>query len=226
MKYTRISALAALGVAATLSLTACGSDGSETDASAKSSAASSSSHADGGAKSSSHDSQANTPTSHSGGDVESRAASPHDAAKSDNASEQSTSEVPDCETENLAITARDAATDADSGRVHVSMINRGSTTCSATGFPGADINDMDNTRHPIKRASAQPRVTTLHPGDVAAFELVYDIDTEGESLNDPTTLLVTPPNETHSVTVKWPKDAGEIAGSYGDVEVYPTHTTK
>lgn len=98
-----------------------------------------------------------------------------------------------CKTEDLAIDARDAATDEASGRIDMTMINRGSTTCSATGFAGVDIKDVDNTSNPIERGHAQPRITTLKPGDAAVFNLAYDIDNTGDSLAHPTNILVTPP---------------------------------
>ncbi|MGW2231995.1 DUF4232 domain-containing protein, partial [Streptomyces formicae] len=107
----------------------------------------------------------------------------------------------------------------------ITMINRGSTTCSATGFAGVDIKDEDNTSSPIERGQAQPRVTTLKPGDAAVFNLAYTIDSSGDSLASPTNIIVTPPNETHSVTLDWPSAAGAIKGAYTDVQVYPTHTT-
>ncbi|MET8747713.1 DUF4232 domain-containing protein [Streptomyces sp. NPDC004728] len=129
-------------------------------------------------------------------------------------------------TEDLAIDATDAAPDEDSGGIDITMINRGSTTCSATGFAGVDIKDADNTSNPIERGQAQPRITTLKPGDAAVFNLAYDIDNTGNSLASPTNILVTPPNETHIVTLEWPARAGDIKGAYTDVEVYPTHTTE
>ncbi len=105
------------------------------------------------------------------------------------------------------------------------MVNRGSTTCSATGFAGVDIKDADNTSNPVERGQAQPRVTTLGPGDAAVFNLAYGIDSTGDSLTSPTDIEVTPPNETHSVPLAWPEGAGAIKGAYTDVQVYPTHTT-
>ncbi|MFC0843767.1 DUF4232 domain-containing protein [Streptomyces noboritoensis] len=122
--------------------------------------------------------------------------------------------------------ATNAAPDKNSGRIDITMVNRGSTTCSATGFAGVDIKDADHTSNPIERGHAQPRVTTLKPGDTAVFNLAYDIDATGHSLASPTNILVTPPNETHTVSLKWPAAAGKIKGAYTDVQVYPTHTTK
>ncbi|MFJ2559193.1 MULTISPECIES: DUF4232 domain-containing protein [unclassified Streptomyces] len=220
MKYTRITALAAIGVAATLSLTACDSDGSGKDSSSKSSSSSSSSSTDGGSKpaggSGSVGSEAGNAKSGSGEGTEARA----------NAATETGGKVTFCKTEDLAIDATDAAPDAKSGRIDITMINRGSATCSATGFAGIDIKDADNTSNPIERGHAQPRVTILKPGDAAVFNLAYDIDSTDDSLASPTDIQVTPPNETHTVSLKWPADAGEIKGAYTDVEVYPTHTTQ
>ncbi|WP_371097767.1 DUF4232 domain-containing protein [Streptomyces sanglieri] len=217
MKYTRITALAAVGVAATLSLTACGSDSSGKDSSSKGSSSSSSSSSDSGSKSEGG-SEAGNAKSGSGEDTEAKAAA--------NGATETSGKVTFCKTEDLAIDATDAAPDENSGRIDITMINRGSTTCSATGFAGVDIKDADNTSNPIERGHAQPRITTLKPGDAAVFDLAYDIDNTGDSLASPTNILVTPPNETHTVTLKWPAGAGEIKGAYTDVEVYPTHTTK
>ncbi|WP_432182491.1 DUF4232 domain-containing protein [Streptomyces sp. NBC_00063] len=225
MKYTRITALAAIGVAATLSLTACGGDDSGKDSSSKgssSSSSSSSSTSNGGSKSEggsgSGGSQASNAKAGSGKDTEAEAAG--------NSATKTGSKVTFCKTQDLAIDATDAAPDEESGRINITMINRGSTTCSATGFAGVDIKDADHTSSPIERGQAQPRVTILKPGDAAVFDLAYDIDNTGNSLATPTDILVTPPNETHTVSLKWPAGAGDIKGAYTDVQVYPTHTTK
>ncbi|MCX5150989.1 DUF4232 domain-containing protein [Streptomyces sp. NPDC048550] len=125
----------------------------------------------------------------------------------------------------MALDATNAAPDQSSGRINITMVNKGSATCSATGFAGVDIKDADHTSNPVERGQAQPRVTTLKPGDAAVFDLAYTIDGSGKSLAHPTDILVTPPNETHTVSLKWPAGAGGIKGAYTDVQVYPTHTT-
>ncbi|MCL7381201.1 DUF4232 domain-containing protein [Streptomyces sp. 35G-GA-8] len=222
MKYTRLSALAALGVAATFSLTACGPDGSGKDASSSVSSSSSSSSSDGGSKaeggSGSGGSEASNAKAGSGVDTEAGAGAASGGTETGG-------QVAFCKTADLAIDATDAAPDAGTGRINITMINRGSTTCSATGFAGVNIKDADNTSNPIERGQAQPRITNLKPGDAAVFNLAYQIDS-GDSLPDPTNIEVTPPNETHTVSLDWPAGAGEIMGAYTDVEVYPTHTVE
>ncbi|MET7899593.1 DUF4232 domain-containing protein [Streptomyces mirabilis] len=228
MKNTRITALAAISLAATLSLTACSGDGSGKDSSAKgastppSAASSSTSDADSkpGSGSNSGDSTA-TNTKPDSGDQDTQA-----GTGSTNSAAKTSNKVTFCKTKDLAIDATNAAPDKTSGRINITMINRGSTTCSATGFAGVDIKDADHTSNPIERGHAQPRITTLKPGDAAIFDLAYTIDTTGNSLATPTNILVTPPNETHTVSLEWPAAAGQIKGAYTDVQVYPTHTTE
>ncbi|MEW2392193.1 DUF4232 domain-containing protein [Streptomyces venezuelae] len=204
MKKMRLTALAAVTVAAALSLTACGGEDSGSDTSSKGSSASNSSSS----------SSASKGKGGSGEDIKAEA-----AGSATKAGARATF----CKTADLAIDAQDAAPDESTGRIDITMINRGSKTCSATGFPGVDIKDADGTSSSTQRGQAQPRVTTLKPGQAAVFNLAYDIDNSGESMSDPTHLLVTPPNETHTVTLDWPASAGAIKGIAADVQVYPTH---
>ncbi|WP_406507894.1 DUF4232 domain-containing protein [Streptomyces sp. NBC_00212] len=220
MKYTRVAALAAIGLAATLSLTACGNDdGSGNDSSSSKSSPSAPSSSSDGASTSDGTSKPQAGNAKSGSGKGAEAGAAGGTAKTGGKSTF-------CKTEDLAIDATNAAPDKTSGRINITMVNRGSTTCSATGFAGVDIKDADNTSNPIGRGPAQPRITTLKPGDAAVFDLAYTIDNSGHSLSNPTNLQVTPPNETHTVTLNWPAGAGKIKGAYTDVEVYPTHTTK
>ncbi|GHB23588.1 hypothetical protein GCM10010331_07690 [Streptomyces xanthochromogenes] len=236
MKLTRIAALAALGVAATFSLTACNGDDSsngQAAGSSSSSAPSAPATADSGSSDSSGSSGSSA--SSNGGSKSSGGGSTAGAGKSGsakgsangavNGTSKSDGKTKFCKTQDLAIDAQNAAADKTSGRVNITMINRGSTTCSATGFAGVDIKDADHTSNPIPRGQAQPRITTLKPGDAAVFDLAYTIDSSGNSLSHPTNILVTPPNETHTITLNWPSGAGAVKGSYADVEVYPTHNT-
>ncbi|MFE6891507.1 DUF4232 domain-containing protein [Streptomyces sp. NPDC057694] len=229
MKSIRITALAAVTVTAAFSLTACGGDDSGTNASAKDSSSAPSSSTGSSSSSSSSDSGSQSSDGSGSGGSEagsSTSGSGKGTGTTANGTTQTGSKVTFCKSEDLAIDAADAAPGGGEGRINITMINRGSTTCSATGFAGVDIKDADHTSNPIERGRAQPRITTLKPGDAAVFDLAYTIDSSGNSLSSPTAILVTPPNETHTVTLPWPTGAGAIKGAYTDVQVYPTHTTK
>ncbi|MCX5384884.1 DUF4232 domain-containing protein [Streptomyces sp. NBC_00083] len=233
MKLTRIAAIAALGVAATFSLTACNGDDSSNGqaAGSPSAAAPAPVTADPGSSDSSGSSaSSNGGAKSSGGGGSTSGSGKSGGAKGSangavNGTGQGDGKTKFCKTADLAIDAQNAAPDKTSGRVNITMINRGSTTCSATGFAGVDIKDADHTSNPIPRGQAQPRITTLKPGDAAVFDIAYTIDSSGKSLSHPTNILVTPPNETHTITLNWPSGAGSVKGSYGDVQVYPTHNT-
>lgn len=223
MKPSRTAVLAALGLAAALSLTACdnGDDSAQAPA-AKDSSASSSPSSGGGP---SQGQGSGSGGAHGGSAKPGSGTGSPSSSGAGNGGAESGGKTPFCKTQDLAIDATNAAPDQSSGRINITMVNRGSATCSATGFAGVDIKDADHTSNPIGRGQAQPRVTTLKPGDAAVFDLAYTIDGSGKSLSHPTDILVTPPNETHTVTLKWPAGAGAIKGAYTDVQVYPTHTS-
>ncbi|AKA08798.1 hypothetical protein SAZ_23515 [Streptomyces noursei ZPM] len=104
----------------------------------------------------------------------------------------------------------------------VQMTNKGGSTCSAAGFAGVDLKDADGTSAPVHRGGEVPRITDLKPGDTATFSISYKVDFSGDSLASPTDIIVTPPNETHSVDLKWPADALKLGGSYDEsIQVHP-----
>ncbi|CAM5478332.1 hypothetical protein GCM10010329_30040 [Streptomyces spiroverticillatus] len=214
MKSARITALTAISIAAALSLTACNGDDSGDNASPQ------------GSSSSSSSSPSSDGASKPGSGSDDGKGSAGSGSGSTKAAPKPDGKVTFCKTADLAIDARYSAPDKQEGRIDITMINRGSTTCSATGFAGVDIKDTDNTSNPIERGRAEPRITTLKPGKAAVFNLAYTIDPTGKSLAHPVELQVTPPNETHTVYLKWPKGAGAIKGAYTDVQVYPTHTVE
>ncbi|MFF8003687.1 DUF4232 domain-containing protein [Streptomyces sp. NPDC007917] len=122
----------------------------------------------------------------------------------------------------LIMEAVDSSPDEKVGEVTVQMTNKGAKTCSATGFAGVDLKDIDGTSAPVHRGGEQPRITDLKPGDTATFSISYEVDFSGDSLASPTNIIVTPPNETHSVSLKWPAEALKLAGPYDDkIQVHP-----
>ncbi|MER7988152.1 DUF4232 domain-containing protein [Streptomyces noursei] len=127
-----------------------------------------------------------------------------------------------CRTNELIMDAADSSPDQKVGDVTVQMTNKGGRTCSVTGFAGVDLKDADGTSAPVHRGGEQPRITDLKPGDTATFSISYAVDFRGDSLASPTDIIVTPPNETHSVSLKWPADALKLAGPYDEkIQVHP-----
>ncbi|MGG2463262.1 DUF4232 domain-containing protein [Streptomyces sp. RGM 3693] len=151
----------------------------------------------------------------SGGAASSRAHSGSGAAKGGGKSKF-------CRTNDLVMEAVDSSPDQKTGEVTVQMTNKGGSTCSATGFAGVDLKDLDGTSAPVHRGGEQPRITDLKPGDTATFSISYTVDFSGDSLASPTDIIVTPPNETHSVSLKWPAEALKLAGPYDEkIQVHP-----
>ncbi|GAA2100325.1 hypothetical protein GCM10009801_72770 [Streptomyces albiaxialis] len=236
MKYTRTAAFAALGVAAALSLTACGGDDSGSDASGKSktgsSSSSSSSSSSGGGSSDGGSSDGGSSDGGSGGsqaggaktgsgsgsgeDTEARAAK--------NGAGQDGQGVKYCETAGLSMTATDEGTDQESGNVVVTMTNTTGATCSVSGFPTVRLTDADHTTSaPLKRDNNQPRIAVLKPNEKAVFNISFDKSKGGEpNDSDPVELQVTPPHGKGFTKLHWP--AGAIKGmSNATALVHPMH---
>ncbi|SEG95217.1 Protein of unknown function [Actinacidiphila yanglinensis] len=131
--------------------------------------------------------------------------------------------TPSCRTADLTMQAKNTSPDSRTGDVTVLMTNRGSGTCSAAGFAGADLKDSDGTSVSVARGREVPKITDLRPGQTASFSISYSVDTSGDHLYNPVAILTTPPNETHSVSLKWPAGAPPLAGPYGSstIQVHP-----
>ncbi|MDJ1134830.1 DUF4232 domain-containing protein [Streptomyces iconiensis] len=210
MKYTRTAAIAALGVAAALSLTACGGDDSGKENSGKSSSSSSAS-----SSGSSEDSKTGNSASGSD-DTEARAAK--------NGAGQDAEGAKFCAKSGLSMTAADEGPDEKSGNVVVTMTNTTGGTCSVTGFPTVRLTDADHTTSaPLKRDDNQPRIAVLKPNEKAVFNISFDKAKGGEpSDSDPVDLQVTPPHGKGFVKLHWP--AGAIKGmSNATALVHPVH---
>ncbi|GCD44156.1 DUF4232 domain-containing protein [Streptomyces paromomycinus] len=230
-------AAAALTAAAALSLTACsGSDaaaskaggqsgsGAAAEAGGAGSAGSGGAGSDGGAAQGSDaqpdsakpgSGEGTAPRAGSGGGAPSRAGSGGGAAKGGGKGKF-------CRTSELMMGATDSSPDQETGDVTVQMTNKGGRSCSVTGFAGVDLKDADGTSAPVHRGGEQPRITDLRPGDTATFSISYSVDSSGGNLATPTHLIVTPPNETHSVSLKWPAGAPKLAGPYDEkIKVHP-----
>ncbi|MFI0718411.1 DUF4232 domain-containing protein [Streptomyces sp. NPDC021224] len=93
------------------------------------------------------------------------------------------------------------------GGIGVVMTNKGSGACTLQGFPGVDIVSASGTHWSLARQAKSTAKVTIAPGSAASFEITYlpfDAGNSGGSRAfNAKSILVTPPDETHSTTLKW-----------------------
>ncbi|MFJ2090598.1 DUF4232 domain-containing protein [Streptomyces sp. NPDC087901] len=190
---------AALVVAAGLSLTACQNDDDGAAASDPSSASSASaaSSSGGGSGSGGSDQDGGKESAGTGSDGKGTAA-PADSGSGDSGT------APKCTTDGLEITAQDGFIDGDpDGSVVVALTNGSGADCVISGFAGVDLKtnagDISATR---KGEPGDPYI--LKNGKEIDFYVSYPLNESGGSGVRITGLVVTPPNETKSVTLDWP----------------------
>lgn len=99
-----------------------------------------------------------------------------------------------CKTSQLGFTTSGAMAE---GELIVNLKNTGSAPCTLKGFPGADLKSKDGTLS-AKRTSVAPVPVRVKPGEETRFTLHYPPNNSGGTGETFTTLVVTPPNETHS----------------------------
>ncbi|MEU2247548.1 DUF4232 domain-containing protein [Streptomyces sp. NPDC019224] len=116
-------------------------------------------------------------------------------------------EAAKCRTDGLEITAKDNFIDGDpDGTVAVELKNTSGQDCVIAGFAGVDLKtDMGPISAERKGSPADPYV--LENGKTIAFAVNYPLNETGGSGVRITGLVVTPPNETRSVTLAWPGKA-------------------
>lgn len=97
--------------------------------------------------------------------------------------------------------------DADGGTTtSIVLTNKGSRSCKIGGFAGIDLKpDAGGPGWSLARSSAKHASLTLAPGESTDFTLNLGLAKENaEDSWLPRTVTVTPPNETTSLTLKWP----------------------
>ncbi|SED15792.1 Protein of unknown function [Streptomyces sp. 2131.1] len=181
---------AALVVAAGLSLTACQNDddaAAQTDPSSVTTASPSS--GDSGSD---------------GSDPASPEASPGGKDTSAGAGSGESGKAAKCRTDGLKITAIDNFIDGDpQGTVAVEMKNSGGQDCVIAGFAGVDLKTDSGTLSAERKGEpGDPYV--LKSGKSIGFSVTYPLNETGGTGVRITGLVVTPPNETKSVTLAWP----------------------
>ncbi|MFC8872801.1 DUF4232 domain-containing protein [Streptomyces sp. NPDC057148] len=187
--------IAAMALAAGLSLTACQNDDA-TDTSAAPPAASTGSSSTGGSASTGPDQQ---------GGTDSEGAP--DVAGGTGGTDEDGKAAAKCRTDELEITATDATIGGDDrGTVAVDLKNGGGRDCSLAGHAGVDLKTNSGTLSAERTGEPAPSIV-LKDGERTTFGITYPINDSGGSGVRITGLVVTPPDETKSVTLDWPGGA-------------------
>jgi len=109
-----------------------------------------------------------------------------------------------CRTDELDIKAQDSTIDGDElSTVAVTFTNGGGHDCSVGGFAGVDLKTNAGTVS-AERSGEQAPATVLKDGESVSFYISYPANDTGGSGVRITGLVVTPPDETKSVTLDWP----------------------
>ncbi|MFD7864590.1 DUF4232 domain-containing protein [Streptomyces sp. NPDC059783] len=207
MLHTRKTVIAAIGLVAALSLTACNGDDGATDGAQP--GASASAGQTGGSGDTGGSGQGDKSTDNSTGGSDQGA----DSSTGGNGG-SGTGKAAICQTNALEVNATDNTTDETEGIVTVSFKNTGSSDCRITGFAGVDLKSSLGDTFSVDRNGEQPQPQTLKSGETAAFHITYPVNNTGGSGLKLTDMVVTPPNETHPVTLKWP--AGSLPVTDGN----------
>ncbi|MFF4092464.1 DUF4232 domain-containing protein [Streptomyces sp. NPDC001834] len=215
-KRARKTVVVAIGLAAAFSLTACNGDGDDGAAPAASSEGQSagSSNATGSSGSGSKG-----PTGSSGSGSSGSGSSGSSAGQGAGDAKAGT-----CRTDALQVEAADNTTGKKEGVVTVSFKNTGGD-CVVNGFAGADLKTADGSSISLDRNGEATSRDVIKTGELAAFNIYFPVNDSGGSGVRPTKIVVTPPNETKSVTVSWP--AGSLPASDSPdgtkLEISPVH---
>lgn len=200
--------LAALAVAAGLSLTACQNDDGGTGQGKPAAAPPAPNAVSPGAGSASGGSTQVSGTTISGG----TASGGTGTASGGKATAAGTAATPagkagKCRTDELGITAVDRTISGDpDGTVVVELKNRSGQDCTIAGYAGVDL--KTNAGSLSATRDGDPVVSAvLKSGKSTFFGISYPLNTSGGSGVRITGLVVTPPDETNPVTLAWPGSA-------------------
>ncbi|PWI45020.1 DUF4232 domain-containing protein [Streptomyces sp. ICBB 8177] len=201
---------AALAVVTSLSLTACQNDGGGTTGQKDPSAASTASSQGGGAGADGGSGQGGGAQNSDGagsagnGSAGKGSSAQGTAAGSGSGAADGTGKAAWCRTDELEITAVDNTIDGDPERtVVVTMKNHGGRDCTISGYAGVDL-QLPEGALSAKRTGEKATSSVLRNGQSIAFGIHYPTNDTGGSGVRVIGLRVTPPNETRTVTLKWP----------------------
>ncbi|MFM9444984.1 DUF4232 domain-containing protein [Streptomyces acidiscabies] len=224
--------IAAIAVAAGLSLTACGSSDStaknDPSPSASNSAATTAGSTTGGSgtagsttggTSSGSNTSATSGGSGSGGSTSGGSTGSTTGGSGSNSASKSGR----CGTDSLKITAADRTISGDDvNTVVVTLKNTSGKSCTISGYAGVDLKTSSGNIS-AKRTGQETVTATLKSGQEIYFPITYPANDSGGSGVRITGLLVTPPNDTRTVSLAWPGAASlpVTEGGGTPVEVGP-----
>lgn len=202
--------IAALAVAAGLSLTACQGDSDNADGQStgsSNSSSSSNSGKDSGGKDTDGKSADGENTAVSGGGSDGASDGGSGSGKGLGKGSGTDSETAKCLTDHLEITAADGTVGGDQEEtVVVGFKNAGAKDCLLTGYAGVDLK-TNYGRVSAERTGQEADPVVLKSGEDVFFGVTYPKNDTGGSGVRVEGLVVTPPNETKSVTLDWPGKA-------------------
>ena len=201
MRVQNLSLLA-LAVAAGLSLSACQGDDSSSQGSGDSSASADKKSGDTGSDTGTGGTEASGGTDGSGADA---------GAGSDS-----------CKTSQLGFSSSHGMAE---GSLIVNLKNNGSAACTLQGFPGVDLKSKDGALS-ATRSKLAPEKVGVKPGEETRFTLSYPPNGSGGSGATFTSLIVTPPGETHSHSLPVSINVPVSDGSSSAIEVDPVGSGK
>ncbi|MFF5287725.1 DUF4232 domain-containing protein [Streptomyces sp. NPDC013171] len=212
MLHTRKAVAAAIGLVAALSLTACNGD-DNASGSTQASPTASADKAGGAGGADQADQSADTGTGGSDQSADTGTGGSDQGADT-SAGDNSDGKVDICRTDELEVAAADNTTDKTEGVVTVSFKNSGGSNCRISGFAGVDLKTSLGDTFSVARNGEQALPQILKEGETAAFNITFPVNNSGGSGVQPTDIVVTPPNETKHVTLKWP--AGTLPVTDGE----------
>ncbi|MFF4714303.1 DUF4232 domain-containing protein [Streptomyces eurythermus] len=196
--------IAALAVVAGLSLTACQSDGDATSRSTSSAAPESASSPGGSATAASKGGSGSSGSAQDGATISAGKKTGAGQGTSAGTGSGKDGGTGKCRTDELEVKAMDNTIDGDPrGTVAVEFTNGGGRDCVLSGYAGVDLKTNAGSLSAKRTGEPASRVV-LKDGDSVAFGITYPINDSGGSGVRITGLVVTPPDETKSVSLSWP----------------------
>ncbi|MFF3730115.1 DUF4232 domain-containing protein [Streptomyces sp. NPDC002476] len=202
-KRARRTVVAAVGLTAAFSLTACNGDDADGAAAPAASSAGQNTGSSNSTGTSGSGSKESTGSSGSGSSGSGSSGSGSSGSGSSAGKGAGDAKAGACRTDALQVEAADNTTDKKEGVVTVSFKNTGGD-CVVNGFAGADLKTADGSSISLDRNGEATGRDVIKTGDVAAFNIYFPVNNSGGSGVRPTKIVVTPPNETKSVTLSWP----------------------